>query len=103
MVKQSDRTETKPEPKPQPKSNGKKKPIELSEDKILDTKFTLSVQTMVGRNGTTKSLIGMWYTLQGEIEEKTITKFRKFVSKRNIHQDQRVIIEQGLMNNIKTK
>ena len=36
------------EPKPQPKSNGKKKPIELSEDKILDTKFTLSVQTMVG-------------------------------------------------------
>ena len=50
---QSDRTETKPEPKPQPKSNGKKKPIELSEDKILDTKFTLSVQTMVGAwNGT---------------------------------------------------
>ena len=67
---QSDRTETKPEPKPQPKSNGKKKPIELSEDKILDTKFTLSVQTMVGAGMGLASLIGMWYTLQGEIEEQ---------------------------------
>ena len=52
MMAQSDRTETSSELKPQPKSNGKKKPIELSEDKILDTKFTLSVQTMVGWNGT---------------------------------------------------
>lgn len=69
MMAQSDRTETKPEPKPQPKSNGKKKPIELSEDKILDTKFTLSVQTMVGAGMGLASLIGMWYTLQGEIEE----------------------------------
>ena len=69
MMAQSDRAETKPQPKPQPKSNGKKKPIELSEDKILDTKFTLSVQTMVGAGMGLASLIGMWYTLQGEIEE----------------------------------
>ena len=67
MMAQSDRVETKP--KPQPKSNGKKKPIELSEDKIFDTKFTLSVQTMVGAGMGLASLIGMWYTLQGEIEE----------------------------------
>jgi len=47
----------------------KKGPIELSEDKVLDTKFTLSVQTMVAAGTGLASLIGMWYTLQGEIEE----------------------------------
>ena len=43
--------EIHPEPEPvieQPKEEPKKKePIEISEDKVLDTKFTLSVQTMV--------------------------------------------------------
>ena len=47
----------------------KKEPIELSEDKVLDTKFTLSVHTMVAAGTGLASLIGMWYTLQGEIEE----------------------------------
>ena len=47
----------------------KKEPIELSEDKVLDTKYTLSVQTMVAAGTGLASLIGMWYTLQGEIEE----------------------------------
>jgi len=47
----------------------KKQPIEISEDKVLDTKFTLSVQTMVAAGTGLASLIGMWYTLQGEIEE----------------------------------
>ena len=56
--------EPKEEPKPQ-----KKQPIEISEDKVLDTKFTLSVQTMVAAGTGLASLIGMWYTLQGEIEE----------------------------------
>ena len=62
-----------PEPQPvieQPKEEPKKKePIEISEDKVLDTKFTLSVQTMVAAGTGLASLIGMWYTLQGEIEE----------------------------------
>ena len=56
--------EIHPEPKPK-----KKQPIEISEDKVLDTKFTLSVQTMVAAGTGLASLIGMWYTLQGEIEE----------------------------------
>ena len=56
--------ESEPEPTPQ-----KKEPIELSEDKVLDTKFTLSVQTMIGAGTGLASLIGMWYTLQGEIQE----------------------------------
>ena len=46
-----------------------KEPIELSEDKVMDTKFTLSVQTMVGAGMGLASLIGMWYTLQGDIQE----------------------------------
>ena len=54
------------EPKEEPK---KKESIELSEDKVLDTKFTLSVQTMIAAGTGLASLIGMWYTLQGEIEE----------------------------------
>jgi len=56
----------KEEPKKEPT---KKEPIELSEDKVLDTKFTLSVQTMVALGTGMASLIGMWYTLQGEIQE----------------------------------
>ena len=51
------------------KIEGPKGPIELSEDKVMDTKFTLSVQTMVGAGMGLASLIGMWYTLQGEIQE----------------------------------
>ena len=47
----------------------KKEPIEISEDKVLDTKFTLSVQTMVAAGTGLASLIGMWYALQAEIEE----------------------------------
>ncbi len=56
-------------PEPVVKEEPKKEPIELSEDKVLDTKFTLSVQTMVALGTGMASLIGMWYTLQGEIQE----------------------------------
>jgi len=61
-----------PEPKPEPVVESvpkEKEPIELSEDKVLDTKFTLSIQTMIAAGTGLASLIGMWYTLQGEIEE----------------------------------
>mgnify|MGYP001201552145 CR=1 FL=1 len=60
------------EPIPEPISEPtpqKNEPIELSEDKVLDTKFTLSIQTMIAAGTGLASLIGMWYTLQGEIEE----------------------------------
>ena len=61
----------KEEPKPEPvvEEPKKKEPIEVSEDKVLDTKFTLSIQTMIAAGTGLASLIGMWYTLQGEIEE----------------------------------
>jgi len=47
----------------------KKEPIELSEDKVLGTKFTLSIQTMIAAGTGLASLIGMWYALQSEIQE----------------------------------
>ena len=60
-----------PTPKPEPvvEEPKEKEPVELSEDKVLDTKFTLSIQTMIAAGPGLASLIGMWYTLQGEIEE----------------------------------
>jgi predicted unusual protein kinase regulating ubiquinone biosynthesis (AarF/ABC1/UbiB family) len=45
------------------------KPTEISEEKVLGTKFTLSVQTMVAAGTGLASLIGMWYALQAEIQE----------------------------------
>ena len=45
------------------------KPVELSEEKVLSTKFTLSLQTMITAAVGISSLIGMWYALQAEIQE----------------------------------
>jgi len=43
--------------------------LELSEEKLLGTKFTLSLQTMITAGVGISSLIGMWYALQAEIQE----------------------------------
>ena len=45
------------------------KSVELSEEKVLNTKFTLSLQTMITAAVGISSLIGMWYALQAEIQE----------------------------------
>jgi predicted unusual protein kinase regulating ubiquinone biosynthesis (AarF/ABC1/UbiB family) len=42
---------------------------EISEEKVLGTKFTLSVQTMIAAGTGLASLIGMWYALQADIQE----------------------------------
>ena len=44
-------------------------PKELSEEAVLNTKFTLSVQTMVAAATGIASLVGMWYMLQADIQE----------------------------------
>ena len=44
-------------------------PRELSEEAVLNTKFTLSVQTMIGAATGIASLVGMWYMLQADIQE----------------------------------
>ena len=46
-----------------------KKPTEISEEKVLGTKFTLSVQTMIAAGTGLASLVGMWYALQADIQE----------------------------------
>ena len=43
-------------------------PVELSEEKIMSTKFTLSIQTMVTAAAGIASLVGMYYMLISEIE-----------------------------------
>ena len=47
----------------------KKVPKELSEEQVLNTKFTLSVQTMIAAATGIASLVGMWYMLQSDIQE----------------------------------
>ena len=42
---------------------------EISVEKILGSKFTLSLQTMIAAGTGLASLIGMWYALQADIQE----------------------------------
>ena len=63
------------EPVPEHYSNiGKEEPkveepIELSEDKVMGTKFTMSIQTIVALVGVISAGIGGYYMLLQEIEE----------------------------------
>ena len=56
----------KPEPVPEPK---KEEPIELSEDKVMGTKFTMSIQTLVALVSVIAAGVGGYYMLLQEIEE----------------------------------
>ena len=56
----------KPEPVPEPK---KEEPIEVSEEKIMGTKFTMSLQTLGALVALLASGIGGYYMLLQEIEE----------------------------------
>ena len=93
----------KEEPKQKPK---KKKPVELSEDKVMGTKFTMSVQTIVALVAIISSGVGGYYMLLQEIEEaKNLPEPPSIESilEMNIHPNQMVIIGHGLMNNINNK
>ena len=41
----------------------------MSKEISPDTKFTLSIQTMIGAGMGIASLVGMWYVLQADIQE----------------------------------
>jgi len=58
--------ESKPTPEPEPK---KEEPVEISEDKVMGTKFTMSVQTIVALVAIISSGVGGYYMLLQEIEE----------------------------------
>ena len=57
----------KPEPvREEPK---KEEPVELSEDKVMGTKFTMSIQTLVALVSVIAAGVGGYYMLLSEIEE----------------------------------
>ena len=45
------------------------KPIDISKDAVLKTKFALDVKTMIAAATGIASLVGMWYMLQADIQE----------------------------------
>ena len=63
--------EIHPEPKAVKKESKakKKEPVELSEDKVMGTKFTMSVQTLVALVSLIAAGVGGYYMLLSEIEE----------------------------------
>ena len=66
--------EIHPEPEPAPKKvkepkPKKKAPVELSEDKVMGTKFTMSIQTLVALVSVIAAGVGGYYMLLSEIEE----------------------------------
>jgi hypothetical protein len=67
---------TKPEPVPIPQpvvevvpEPVKEKPVEISEEKVMGTKFSMSVQTIVGLITLISTAVGGYYMLLQEIEE----------------------------------
>tara|TARA_Y100000004_G_scaffold37690_1_gene40396 strand:- start:500 stop:1147 length:648 start_codon:yes stop_codon:yes gene_type:complete len=69
--------EIQPEPTPPPvvepetvkEEPKKEEPIELSEEKVMGTKFSMSVQTIIGLIALISSGVGGYYMLLQEIEE----------------------------------
>ena len=59
------------QPTPQPVVEEQKvaEPIEISEDKVMGTKFTMSIQTIVALVGVISAGVGGYYMLLQEIEE----------------------------------
>ena len=45
------------------------KPIDISQDAVMKTKFALDVKTMIAAATGIASLVGMWYMLQADIQE----------------------------------
>jgi len=63
-----------PIPVPQPVVESKpepvvEEPVEISEDKVMGTKFTMSIQTIVALVGVISAGVGGYYMLLSEIEE----------------------------------
>ena len=56
------------EPEPVKEEPKKEEPIEISEDKVMGTKFTMSIQTIVALVGIISAGVGGYYMLLQEIE-----------------------------------
>jgi len=68
--KKTEKIHLEPVKKEKPKEKPKKEePVELSEDKVMNTKFTMSIQTIVALVGVISAGVGGYYMLLSEIEE----------------------------------
>ena len=67
------KSKTKPKPKPEPVIKQEPvmetKPIDISQDAVMKTKFALDVKTIIAAGTGIASLVGMWYMLQADIQE----------------------------------
>jgi hypothetical protein len=59
----------KPTPQPVVEEPKVEEPIELSEDKVMGTKFTMSIQTIIALISVIAAGVGGYYMLLSEIEE----------------------------------
>jgi hypothetical protein len=65
------KSKTKSKPKPVIKQEPvvETKPIDISEDAVMKTKFALDLKTIIAAAVGISSLVGMWYALQADIQE----------------------------------
>ena len=63
------KSKTKPKPVIKQEPVMEKKPIDISEDAVMKTKFALDVKTLIAAATGIASLVGMWYMLQADIQE----------------------------------
>ena len=68
LQKQISKSKSKPKSEPVAKKDADQ-PVELSEEKVMNTKFTMSVQTIVALATVIASAVGVYYMLLSEIEE----------------------------------
>ena len=68
LQKQISKSKGKPKSEPVAKKDADQ-PVELSEEKVMNTKFTMSVQTIVALATVIASAVGVYYMLLSEIEE----------------------------------
>ena len=63
------KSKSKPKPVIKQEPVMKNKPIDISEDAVMKTKFALDVKTLIAAAVGISSLVGMWYALQADIQE----------------------------------
>ena len=69
ILKQKTKPKSKPAAPTPAAPTSKSKPIDISEDAVMKTKFALDVKTMISAAVGIASLVGMWYALQADIQE----------------------------------
>ena len=69
ILKQKTKPKSKPAAPTPAAPISQPKPIDISEDAIMKTKFKLDLKTIIAAAVGISSLVGMWYALQADIQE----------------------------------